>query len=592
MKNKPLKIFLITSGITIVALATATAALFFNFENTNAAITSDPGQIMTETTIAPEQREVKIASNDIPLPVLQTPLPIPTVPPQNLPSKYNFNWDIFHINTTVKEIVRKDEIRFQNSFKYSSVEGVTCFRGNNYRDTASFGNPDIRNEKLEIAWNVNIGAIDNWTGVGWNGQPSIVKWSDELKQKMNMFTPKKQKQGLTEVIYAALDGKIYFLDLDDGEATRPVINIGYPLKGSVTIDPRGYPLLYSGQGIDEIIDKSEEKNAKNDSNEKNDSANVYKKVDIGYRIFNLINNELLFFLNGNDLFSHRLWGAFDSNGIIDANTDNLIVCGENGLFYTIKLNTLFDIKNSSITLTPEITKYRYMSPKNGTIGIENSVAIYKSNAYFADNSGTLQCIDLNSLTPVWIRDVTDDTDSTIAIEEEQNTSVFLYTACEVDKQSADGYSFIRKINALTGELVWEKKVKCIYNEDVNGGALASPVIGKNDIDNLVIYSIAKTSKTNEGKLIAFDKKTGNIVWSLNMQHYCWSSPVDVYSKDGKTYLIQSDSAGNMFLIDGRTGKILHSVNLSYSNVEGSPAVYGNMVVVGTRGQQIYGVEIN
>jgi hypothetical protein len=78
---------------------------------------------------------------------------------------------------------------------------------------------------------------------------------------------KKSKEQSQRSYYATLDGNIYFLDLDDGKATRPLINVGYPHKGSVTVDPRGYPLLYAGQGIDE---------------------KAGKRVPIGYRIFSLL----------------------------------------------------------------------------------------------------------------------------------------------------------------------------------------------------------------------------------------------------------------------------------------------------------------
>ena len=84
---------------------------------------------------------------------------------------------------------------------------------------------------------------------GWTGQCAIVRWPEEVVRIMNV---REEKKGgpLTEVIYATLDGRVYFLDLYDGQATRPAINIGAPIKGSVTVDPRGYPLLYVGQGID------------------------------------------------------------------------------------------------------------------------------------------------------------------------------------------------------------------------------------------------------------------------------------------------------------------------------------------------------
>jgi len=75
-----------------------------------------------------------------------------------------------------------------------------------------------------------------------------------------------------------------------------------------------------------------------------------------------------------------------------------------------------------------------------------------------------------------------------------------------------------------------------------------------------------------------------------MNNYAWSSPVAVYDEDGNAYIIQCDSAGNMALIDGKTGTELDKVSLG-TNIEATPAVYGNTVVVGTRGQKIYGITI-
>ena len=68
----------------------------------------------------------------------------------------------------------------------------------------------------------------------------------------------------------------------------------------------------------------------------------------------------------------------------------------------------------------------------------------------------------------------------------------------------------------------------------------------------------------------------------------WSSPVAVYDAKGDGYIIQCDSDGNMFLIDGRTGVLKSTVNLG-KNIEASPAVFGNTIVVGTRGKKIYGI---
>ena len=66
--------------------------------------------------------------------------------------------------------------------------------------------------------------------------------------------------------------------------------------------------------------------------------------------------------------------------------------------------------------------------------------------------------------------------------------------------------------------------------------------------------------------------------------------MDIYTKDGKSYILQSDSAGYMYLIEGISGRILDKIPLE-ANIEGSPAVYDNMLVVGTRGQKIWGIKI-
>lgn len=485
-----------------------------------------------------------------------------------LPSDHKLQWEVIKDNKKVENYTRENPVFFGPASEYNEIDGVTTFRGNNYRNSASFGYADIYEEKLEKVWSVKIGYIDIWTGVGWNGQPSIVKWSDNLKSKMNLYKNKKEKADLKEVIYATLDGNIYFMDLDDGSFTRPQINVGAPLKGSVTVDPRGYPLLYSGQGIDEVNGQ---------------------KVKIGFRIFSLIDQKLLYFINGLDKSAYRYWGAFDSTPLLHKESDTLFECGENGILYSIKLNTAFDSEKGTISIAPEEVKYRYTAAGKKRMGIENSIAIYKNYSYFVDNDGILQCVDLNTLSPVWVRYVNDDTDSTIALEPSGKSEVSLYTANEVDHQGVDGYCYVRKINALTGKLLWEKKYKCTYSEN-NGGALASPVIGKNDIENLVIYNIAKAYKTNGSKIIAFDKKTGEEVWVVDLEHYSWSSPVDVYTQEGKSYIIQSDSAGNMYLIEGKSGRILDKLPLG-ANIEGSPAVYDNMLVVGTRGQRIWGIRL-
>jgi outer membrane protein assembly factor BamB len=516
----------------------------------------------------------------------EPPGPALALPPAEgcSPSEYGFSPEISLDDSIISEFKPQTNIFFPRAEDYSQIQGITTFRGNNHRDTASYGFVSVSEEKLEKVWSSNTGYINTWTiigangepslvpwtGVGWNGQAAIVKWDPDVQDLMNIYPEKKDKPDLKEVICSALDGKIYFLDLEDGQPTRPPIDMGFPIKGSVTIDPRGYPLLYVGQGLDE---------------------NDHKKGAIGYRIYSLIEQKEIFMLNGIDPFALRYWGAFDSVGLVDGETDTLIVFGENGILYNIKLNTDFNKASGTVSISPEIIRYRYRSPFGRKIGSESSPAIYRNYVFFPDNGGVMQCVDLNTMKPVWVRDITDDSDSTPVIEEKSESEVYLYTACEVDLQGHGGYSYMRKLNALTGELLWEKAVKCSYDWYNNGGTLATPVLGKHDIDNLVIFNVSRTGDNNNGtKLLALDRETGSEVWSLNLDYYSWSSPVDVYTESGKSYLVFFDSGGFMYLIEGKSGKILDRISVE-ANVEASPVVYDNMVVIGTRGQVIYGINI-
>ncbi len=485
-------------------------------------------------------------------------------------SHSGYSYSIINKGQLVPEYQRSYTISFPSPQYYNSVEGITTFRGNNYRNTSSYGLSDIKEKKLEIVWDKSIGAIDTWTGVGWTGQPVIVKWPEETKKIMNIVSDKKEKTDLIEVIYGTLDGKIYFLDLDDGQNTRPPINTGFSMKGSVAVDPRGFPLLFAGQGI-------------------NSNKGVYS--DFKFRIFSLTDQSLLHYISGNDPFAYRIWGAFDSSPLIDANTDTMIQCGENGIIYTAKLNTTYDQSKGTISISPQYSNFRYKSPYYTTIGVENSPAAYKNLIYFTDNSGLLQCLDINTLKPVWIYNVKDDSDSTIIIEEISEDEVYLYTACEVDIQRKGGLAYMRKFNALTGKLIWENSIQCLYDPDVNGGALASPVSGEFKISNIIYFNIARTSDNPWGGILyAFDKDTGETIWEKTLGYYCWSSPLAIYDYQGNGYLIVCDSGGYMRLIDGLTGETLDSIFLG-ANMEGSPAAFNDMIVIGTRGQQIFGVRI-
>lgn len=469
---------------------------------------------------------------------------------------------------------RNESIRLTDPSYYTDLEGITTFRGNNFRDTASYGVVPTDADSIAIKYSFGIGNIDNWSGVGWTGQPAIVRWSEDARQNMNLFTEKKNKADLVEVIYGTMDGKIYFFDLEDGSFTREPIDTGAPIRGSVTIDPRGYPLLYVGQGISEI-------------------GGEY--VTIGLGIYSLIDQNRLFFHDGNDPYATRGWYAADASPLVDAATDTVIWPSENGLLYTIALNTVYDEAAGTISITPTVDRFWYESEVTTRPGMEASATVYNHYIYLADNSGLITCLDLNTLTPIWSFDAGDDTDATPVLEELPDGTVHLYTGSELDLSGNNGQGviYLRCLNALTGKEVWSREVK-ISDTYGMGGMYATPALGQNSVDNLVFFAVART-QTEEGErlnmLCALDKLSGEVVWKISTGGYCWSSPTLAYDANGRAYLFQNNSNGDLKMIDAETGTILTNIDLG-SNVEGSPAIFGDMLVIGTRGQKIHGVVIN
>lgn len=476
------------------------------------------------------------------------------------------SFERFNGNGFIEEVTLKMDEMFPEN--YSEVEGVLSFRGNHLRNQPSYGQATVVEKKLEQKWAVKTTSIGEWGGgAGWTGQASIVKWDDSVKKGMNITDAFKEKSDLKEVIQPSLDGKVYFLDLDTGEQTREAISTDNPIKGSVSIDPRGFPLLYVGQGIQQT-------------------------EEFGYRIFSLIDGKLLHFINGKESLAFRDWGAFDGAPLINRNTDTMYLGGENGLLYQINLNTAYDQEKNTISIAPEKTMYRYKVNGNERVGIEGSVAAYRNLLFFADNGGSVQAVDINEMRPIWALNQTDDTDSTVVLDIEDETPM-VYTGTEVGVQGNNGLSTIRKINGITGEVEWRKIFEAssiVGANPINGGLLATPISGKGEISNLIIFTIAKVGNLDKGLIVAMDKRTGQEIWMKEMDHYSWSSPVDIYTSNGKAYLVQGDSMGNLHLIDGANGETVDQINLG-ANIEATPVIYENMIVVATRGGYIYGIEI-
>lgn len=576
---------------------------------------------------------VKKVSTDSTDALLATPVPTATVAPTATPdpalpddvtvtrsdsanpNNYGMSGTISANGNDTTSYTRENKISFGRNLDYSTLPGILTFGGNNYRDTFAYGTATVTEKRIRQQWSKTIGALGTWSGTGWTGQPLIVEWPAETVAVMNVKDTYKTGEPLTEVIYPAMDGNIYFLDLETGNATRDPIATGVVQKGTSCIDPRGYPLLFVGQGIP------------TENEQGNNAAYV--------RVYSLITGEEIYRFGGFDWFSRRTWQAYDSSPIVS--DDTIVYAGENGVLYTSKLNAVFDVEAGTVSIDPErLVKMRYegsgysRSDATGSrwYGVESSVAAFRNYAFFTDNGGRLQCVDLNTMKLKYVVDVTDDTDASVVIEESyDNSTIYLYTGSEVKTANGGlgdgyGYSYQRKINGLTGEVIWEQSWICSVGDGTSsGGIVATPHVGKGQISDLVIYSFSFAAQSNGavtpettadgdtdaddtgstaqsvavpvpddngnysvgGRIVALDKSTGTVVWSIEQENDYWSSPVVVYDEQGRGYLLQCDRGGYITLYDAQYGTELNSLDLG-SRIDSTPAVFNNMLVVGTRGK--------
>lgn len=519
-----------------------------------------------------------------------TPTPEPTPTPVGLPDFKPHSVDgteperlisstaIMVDGEVVEEYESDYEINFDLPERYTELEGIVTFRGDNFRSGAAYGTAAVSSKTLTKVWSKSTSGLSDtdgtyWSGSGWTGQPLIVKWPEATRKNISaMYDWAREKEGLVEVIYATLDGHVYFYELTSGEYTRDPLNLGFNYKGAGALDPRGYPILYVGSGVDSVNGRSRVK------------------------VVNLIDNSVMFEFGHNETFANRGWHMFDSSPLVSAETDQLIYPGENGILYIIHLNTKYNEQTGELSVDPDnIVKWKYNGVRSGSrywLGVESSAAIINNYIFLADNGGNLMCLDLNTLKLVWVQDVLDDTNCSPVVDvEDGHPYIYISTSFHYGWRSYSTAAIpIFKIDAETGEIVWRTDYTCYTVQDLSGGVQGTIAVGKNKLSDMIFVPVARTPGASSGTLAALKKDTGEVIWEKETSMYSWSSPVDFYDADGNGYLLYCNSGFNMFLIDGKTGEQLDYMNLG-GNIEASPAMYGNYAVVGTRAMRTYCIQV-
>ncbi|MBR2660014.1 MAG: hypothetical protein IKE15_01285 [Clostridia bacterium] len=480
--------------------------------------------------------------------------------------------------------------------------GVLTFRGDNFRRNAAAGTMSAAPLKLSVLWQTEGGSArgekQTYYGYQWTGQPVITRWSMEVRTKSNITEAKIEKYALKEVIIAGMDGAIRFLDLEDGKITRNSIKLGYAMRGTPSLHPRGRPFMAVGQYARKMKNK---------------------RGQIGLRQYNLYSQKEVKFIDGLDGKYHRPLndvGSFETSALIDRESDTLIAIGTNGMLYLESLGTTFDYNLGVMTLSPSIVtmnslakgQSRGKQKASPLVAVESSPAAYDRYVWYADMGGVLRCVDTNNLKPVWAVDTGDSVMAAIAMDLTENRELNLYTANMLNNRKKGNSNIqIRRYDALSGSEAWCTEVG-VYkgkkdNTKDNVGAKASPVIGQNKLNDYVYFTVTGLSEEGAGQLglksdtpaalIALEKKNGRVAWTYGLGSRSESSPIALYDKQGNGWILQCEQNGKIHLLDGLTGSEISSLQVE-GEIEASPAAYNNVVVIGTTGKGkafIYGIEV-
>lgn len=449
---------------------------------------------------------------------------------------------------------------------YPDNGNILTFRGDAFRSAPFTGTVSGRPDTIMVDWvfttdyDSRPSGYGVWGGGnGWTGQPLFVNWNDSLYRRFRKDkTLTTRHFGRKELVVASLCSRLYFINFENGRESRKSIFVGNPIKGTPSIDPTFNGNIYIGHGVP-------------------------CQRPFGAVTVNLFSHSITHVIE-KDNNAWRKWGAFDSSPIRVGNF--LFRPGENGTLYK------FRIDGDSLILH---TTLRFLLPdKEDAGGMEASMAVYQHYGFVADNHGNIICVDLDNMQPVWHYFNHDDTDATLLLQQEGD-SLCLYTGCEVDHQGSRGYCHFVKLNAFTGQLLWEQKLLCnrvmIGEKHFDGGMFSTPLPGKGNCSDMIFFNLVTNETPGpKGDFVAIRRSDGTIAYRTRMPHYAWSSPVGMVNGDGEMFVFTADTQGRVYLIDGSTGKIIICRKIG-DNFEASPIVVGNSVVIGSRGRNIYKLSI-
>ncbi len=441
-----------------------------------------------------------------------------------------------------------------------ATNAMVAFRGNPSRTYYGKGPVPAKPHQLwqypasapMCSESVDKGNASTWCGMGWTGQVNVFNLNG------------KQALG-----FGAYDRADHVVDAATGADLLKGFTTDDLAKGTPTVDPDGYPLMYHGS---------------RDSN---------------FRIYALDRDNkltVLWSMNAAD-DPPILWNN-DWDGSPLILNDYLIEGGENSRWYIIKLNRGYDA-NGKVTVNPQkvfngpgwdqqqLDDIAAAGFNDGPeVSIENSLAAYKHIIYFANSGGLVQGWDTTGIesgiapTRVFRFWTGEDTDASVVVDAQG--MLYVNTEGERHNTRSKAVGHLLKLDPSKPDnpIVWS-----IQGDAFDGskdGFWATPAIHG---DTLIA---ART----RGILYGIDRASGKVLWEkkfpLAGDASFWASPVVV-----DNVLIQADCAGKMHAYDVSNPLIdppeLWSVDVPSDAhcIETTPVVFEGKIYIGSRNGFLY-----
>jgi outer membrane protein assembly factor BamB len=431
----------------------------------------------------------------------------------------------------------------------SGREGLLTFRGNEQRSISALSK--IPDDEPSLRWvfpqakplcskSAVNGSEKTECGVGWTGQAALFPYA-----------------GNTWAVVGSYQPALNFLDLENGLPLRSIVGAADVYKGSPTIDPDGYPLVYAGATDGLLRIAAFDRNAP----------------------------EILWQLDATEIDPNRPSNDWDASPVIHG--DYLIEGGENGYLIIVKLNRGYG-DDGLVTISPEVVfkTPTWTAELMGNVGpdaafdVESSVAIYQEVVYVANSAGLIQGWKLDGLddgkepTKVFEWWIGDDVDATIVIDDAGK----LYVAAlhKLDTKQGQVMGQLIKLDpTLQMPVVWSAFTA--RRDGAPQDIIATPAIWQ----SVIIVS------TFQGDILGFDLETGKELWRVAGEVTQLPSPV-VFDQR----LLQADCDGNLRAYNIGDGRKMPKLRWTMSIgqcIEATPALWNDWIVVGDRAGYIYGI---